>query len=251
MRITSPGQLAFAVVMITLGIQGLITGDFTAIWWPVPKGVPAREVLAYLCALVSLASGAGLLWTRTATPAARVLLGYLLAWALLFRVPVILRAPAEFLPWDGCAETAVMVAGAWALYVRFAGNWDRLLVGFASGERGVRIARALNGLAMIAFGLAHFAYLQHTAELVPGWLPAHLFWAKLTGWTFLAAGAGMLLNILARRAAALAALQIGLFTLLVWVPILAAGSKDASQWMEFATSAALTAGAWVVAESYR
>jgi uncharacterized membrane protein len=235
LRIASAGQLAFAVVMIALGI----------------KGVPAGEALAYVCALVSLASGVGLLWKRTAASAARVLLGYLLAWALLFRVPVILRAPAEFLPWDGGAETAVMVAGAWALFARLATDRDRRFVGFAAGERGVRIARVLNGLAMIAFGLAHFAYLEHTAELVPRWLPAQLFWAKCTGWTFLAAGAGMLFGMRARLAAALATLQIGLFTLLVWVPILAAGSKDASQWMEFATSAALTAGAWVVAESFR
>ncbi len=35
-----------------LGTEGLIKGAFTAAWQPVPRGVPARELLASLCASV-------------------------------------------------------------------------------------------------------------------------------------------------------------------------------------------------------
>jgi hypothetical protein len=57
--------------------------------------------------------------------------------------------------------------------------------------------------------------------------------------------------VYARLAAALAAIEIGMFTLLVWIPIMMApGSKSTFQWSETFLSVALTAGAWVVAESY-
>jgi uncharacterized membrane protein len=251
MRVASVGHAAFAVTLIGLGVLGLIKGNFAPVCEPVPKDVPAREALAYFCAFISLASGIGVLWQRAAGLAARVLLVCLLLWFLVFRAPVIIHAPPVEVSWEGGAETAVIVAAAWVLYAWFAADWDRRRVGFATGENGVRIARAVYGLAMIPFGLAHLVYVKETATLVPGWLPSHVTWAYLTGCTYIAAGVAMLIGICARLAAALSTWQMGMFTLLVWVPIiLVAGPKTEFQWSESILSWALAAAGWVVADSY-
>jgi uncharacterized membrane protein len=250
MRIASVGHAVFAVTLIALGVLGLIQGGFTPTWGGVPKDLPGREVLAYVCAIVSLVSGVGLLWRRAAAVTSCGLLTYFLIWLLLFRASHFLVAPTAVDTWWGCGDTAVMLAAAWVLHAWFAGEQNRPRLALVAGDKGIRVARVFYGLAMLPFGVAHFIYLKETADLVPGWLPWHTAWACFTGGAFIAAGAAVLIGVYARLAAVLSALQMGLFTLLVWVPIVVAGPTP-YQWIEFLDSWALTAAAWVVADSYR
>jgi uncharacterized membrane protein len=251
MRIVGVGHALFASTMIALGILGLVKGDFAAIWEPMIKGVPARETLAYLCAAVSLTCGVGLFWRRTAALAAGALLGYLLVWLLFLKVPAIFLKPASQDSWSGCGETAVIVAGAWVLYAWFAAERERPHFAFATGDKGFRIARALYALALIPFGVAHFNFINETAALIPNWIPFHLALAYFTGGAFIAAGLAMLVGVYARLAAALSTFQMGMFTLLVWIPIIATGSFNDFQWNETVISWTLTIAAWAVTDSYR
>lgn len=250
-RIASAGHAAFAATMIGLGIMGFVTGNFTQIWQPVPKWVPDRTAVAYLCALISLGSGIGLLWRRLEPVASRVLFVSLLVWLLVLRLPnLFYETPLVLVAWTFGA-TGVMVAGAWVLYSWFAGERDRSRLGFILDDRGLRIARVLYGVSLIPFGLAHFMYLSATTVLIPSWLPWHVAWAYVTGAAFIAAGLAVSIGVLPRLAAALSTAQIGLFTVIVWVPRVVAGNVTDFQRGEFISSCALTAGAWVVADSYR
>ena len=251
MRIASMSQAAFAAAMIAVGLHGLVSGDIAGIWGPVPAGLPGRAALPWVCGAVTLACGLGLPWRATTAVAARVLLAWLLLWLLTMRLFAALKAPAVEGYWSGCGETAVVAAAAWIVWTSVATARDRQALRWATGDSGRRLARALHGLALIPFGVAHFVYAKQTAALVPGWLPAPAAWAAFTGGAYIVAGVALLVDRCARWAAVLAALQIALLTVLVWLPIDASGHADASAWSETVISCALTAAAWVIAASWR
>jgi len=169
----------------------------------------------------------------------------------VLRLPYLfLQSPLVLVAWS-CGSTALMVSASWVLYVWLAGERDSDRFAFVAGDNGLRIARTLYGLSLIPFGLAHFMYLKQTTVLIPGWLPWHVGWAYFTGATFIAAGVAMIIGVWARLAAALSALQMGLFLLIVWIPFMWVGGLSDFQWGEVAANCALLAAAWVVADSYR
>ena len=243
-----PTRLLFATGMIALGLLGLAYGDFALQWQPVPAWLPWRGAVAYASAIIMLAGGIGLLFTRTAAMSIRILFPYLLLWMLL-KVPAVVMVPQMEATWLGWGEIAVLLAGGWVLFARLAELREGTSLEFATGASGIRIARYLFAIALLPIGLSHLVYPTQTAALVPAWLPARTGWAYLTGAGQMAAGLGVLFSILPRLAASAEAAMVTLFTLLVWVPAVVAKPTDRLSWTALLISWAIAAAAWVVAGS--
>lgn len=236
-------RVLFATGMISLGVLGLTFHDFALQWQPVPDNIPGREALAYLSAAVMLAGGIGLLIPRTASQATKLLFPYLALWVILLKVPKVMMAPLVEGNWLGLGEIAVLFAGGWTLFARLGGGTP----GFASGDRGVRAARVLFGVALLPIGLSHIVYAEQTASFVPAWLPARTAWAYFTGAAHIAAGLGVIFSVRARLAATLEAWMLGAFTALVWIPVVVAAPRDQLSWTAITISWAITTGAAAVA----
>ena len=247
-RSQQPALTLFAVGMIGLGILTLVYGDFALAWQPVAAWVPGRTGLAYASGLVMLLGGAGLLFRPTARLSIRILFPYLILW-LLLKVPALVVAPQMEAVWLGFGELAVLLAGGWTLFAVLAGLRERSTLAFATGEKGIRIARILFAVSLIPIGLSHLFYVKETANLVPAWLPLREGWAYLTGVGQIACGIGVLFSIYPRTAAAAEAGMLSLFTLLVWGPAILAAPKTRLPWTAFFISWVITAGAWVVADN--
>lgn len=247
------GGVVMALAMIGLGVLGMVSGDFAMVWQPVPAGLPGREVLAYLFGIAALAGGAGLFFERTRKAAAWTVLVYLLLWLVLLRLVGVALSPLSANAWLGMGENTVMFAGSLVLLTA-----SRLPpvaspdTARADATRGtLRAARVLFAVALLGCGQGHFHYLKETAAMVPAWLPAHTAWAAATGAGFFAAAAGILLSVYPRLAATLLAFMVGSFTVLVWAPGILANPADRLQWTGFMVSLTITAGAWLIAETYR
>ena len=256
MRIVGLGHALFALAGIGLAIWSISYGEFAPIWQPLPAWIPWRETWIYGFALLALVASAGICFSRTALPSTLLLAGYQAVWAVTRAAPIVSK-PLSIGSWYGFCEALTPLLGAWILYALLPGQSHGSEKPLIASARAVRAAQVLFGLNCVVYGLAHFAYADLTASMVPTWLPARLGFAYFTGFGHLAAGIAIIVGILPRLAATLEAIMMSLFGLLVWVPSLFAQSPPEwatppkNQWSELVLTLLLAASAWIVAASLR
>jgi uncharacterized membrane protein len=249
-RIQPRDRILFASGMIAMGIAGLRFGSIMGMLQEIPAWVPARTSIPYAACVLMLAGGIGLVFERSATLAARVLLVYSAAWVVLLSLPTAFREPLVVNSWASMAHITLFVAAAWILAASLPSSPGGSMWSVAGGARGIRFAQILFGLSLPPLGLAHFAYFELTAPIIPAWIPFHTFWAYFTGAAMIVAGFAVLASILPRLAATLQAVMLAGFTVLVWPPAIAVAPTAARPWTALAISWACAVSAWVVAGSF-
>lgn len=229
-----------------LGVVGLVFGDFALQWQPVPEGLPGYRPLAYLVALLLLLAGVLILIRKRPKAGAWTVAAIHGLNVVFLQTPKVAAAPLTF-AWLGFAEfLALCVAG--------------VMLALALDHRrhagALRSLQLLFGCCPVVWGLSHFGYPDFTASMIPEWLPGRLFLAYATGVFHIAAGvaiaAGALIpgaNMarLARLAAVMLTVMLGLFVLLVHVTGVIGDPASRQQWTMLFVATSLAGAACIVA----
>lgn len=224
--------LPYALGAIGLGLVTLAVGDFALQWQPVPKSLPAREVLALASGALLIAGGLTAAW-RGAGLTRLILPAFYALWVVALHLPVVAGAPnvGNLL---GFAEILALAAGGSTLARNPASAWLPLA------------ARIAFGLSALVFGLSHFVYADFTATMVPAWIPMPLFWAYATGTGHTAAGLAILTGIKARLAATALTAMCGSFVLLLHVPRVLADPASRLEWTMLCMALSITGSALLI-----
>jgi uncharacterized membrane protein len=93
-------------------------------------------------------------------------------------------------------------------------------------ERMIPFGRTFFAVPLALFGLQHFVFLNEVKNVVPSWMPGHIFWACLVGVALIAACLSILTEIEAGLAALLVGIMLFLFVLMIYVPNLILNPHD-------------------------
>jgi uncharacterized membrane protein YphA (DoxX/SURF4 family) len=235
--LTGWAAIGLAVGLCGLGLLSLFYRDFAEVWHPVPESWPDRAMLATGSGLILLASGVMLFVRRTRAWGALLAAAFIGLWALVLHLPGALAKPLVLGGWQAVAESLAMALGA-----------------FIAGREGKtggleRIAVTAMGVCFVVFGLSHFVYAGFTTSMVPTWLPARLQLTYFTGAVHVLAGLAVIFGVRRAWAAAVEALMMTSFVLLVHIPRATGHPTDRMETTGLFIAITLSSAVWSLAAS--
>lgn len=239
------GRKLFTTAVFALGIQALIGSVVIYELEPVPAWIHDQPVLANLTGLFLVILATGLLISSLMRLAALILAALLLLWVMLLHLPLLVPNPAPDLSF--AFETLALAGVAWALAanapptIAFSPRWNTAIGGTAHW------GRYAFAISLIAFCAVNFIYHRFISQMIPGWIPVHLFWAYFTGIASLAAGISILTGIWSRIALTLAGIMYSSWVLIIHIPYVATRLNAQGMWTDMFITLALAGGAWFLA----
>ena len=141
--------------------------------------------------------------------------------------------------WMGFSGLIYLVAGVFILRkeIRAARGWDKLIT----------LGCVFIAVPLAVFATEHFRGARFLQNMVPSWMPAHLFWAYFVGCALLAAATSLTVRKFVRLSSTLLGLMFFLFVCMIHIQIALAHPKDRFAWAVALRDLSFAGGAWVLA----
>ncbi len=116
-------------------------------------------------------------------------------------------------------------------------------------DKLVILGPVLYAVPLSVFAAEHLAGARFLMQIVPAWIPAHLFWTYFVGLALLGAAISILLNQYQELSGTLLGIMFFLFVVLIHAPRVYANPSDRFSWAVAVRDLAFGGAAWALAGS--
>ncbi len=196
------GRIFYGLAIAATGIQQFFFKEFFQILFPpLPFQIPGLIYFAYLTAAWLMIAGIAIALGIRIKLFAYTLAGLFLFFFLFCNVPFELFLspynPIHLGLWINPLKEFAYAGGAFAIAnktsvdINKAGRKSTMIAFF---EKLAPYGRIMFSITMISFGVSHFYYTNTVEDMVPSWIPSHLFWTYFAGIALIGAGISIILK---------------------------------------------------------
>ena len=196
------GRIFYGVAIAATGIQQFFFKEFFHILFPpLPFQIPGLIYLAYLVAIWLVIAGTAIALCIRVKFFAYTLACLFLFFFLFCYVPFELflspYSPIHLGLWISPLKEFAYAGGAFAVSnnvpadINSAGRKSKF-IGFL--EKLAPFGPIMFCITMISFGVSHFYYTKTVEDMIPGWIPSHLFWTYFAAIALIGAGIAIILQ---------------------------------------------------------
>jgi uncharacterized membrane protein len=220
------GRIFYGLAIAATGMQQFFFKEFFHILFPpLPFQIPGLVYFAYLTATWLIIAGIAI-----ALDIRIKFFSYTLACLFLFffifcYVPFELflspYSPIHLGLWVSPLKEFAYAGGALAIAnkIPVTTDADKIKSGFTRFlERLAPYGRILFSITMISFGVSHFYYTKTVEDMVPEWIPSHLFWTYFAGIALIGAGIAIILKFRLKLIGNLLGIMIFLWFIVLHIP---------------------------------
>ena len=240
-RATVFGPLFFAIPMAVFGADHFIAPRLVATL--VPSWIPWHLIWVYLVGVALMASALSIVTEKHSVLAATLLSAMLFSFVLLISVPNLVASPGDRFVLAVLLRDSSFSGGALAYALAQTREWPkRRLSGMTT------LVCFVLGVTSLVFGIEHFLHPEFVPvvplrQLMPSWIPGHLFLAYVTGAVLVAASLCLLFRWRARMAAAWLGIISFVLVLFVYLPIMASKLSDIANGLNYVVDTLAFSGA--------
>jgi hypothetical protein len=220
------GRWFYAISLVGLAGQQFYYGSFRPVFVPTfPSPLPGQIVLVYLFSLFLIGAALALVLEKEIRTTMLLLGGLLLALFLFCHIPFeLLVDPGvkQIGNWNnGIKDLSIFSGSAFIIAGCFPG-------GRVPGQKDRTLLRPLEALIpygsffysimLVIFGIEHFLYADGVQNLVPDWIPGHLFWTYFAAVALIGAGLAIIFRFKVKLIGILTGIMIFIWFLILHIP---------------------------------